>query len=287
MSLRFCSFSSSSSGNCYYIQSSGGTSILVDAGVPLRRLESNLESIGASPRDLAGIFLTHAHHDHVASYLIKKPFATRHGLDTYASTGTWRELLRRGCGELDHNACYRLEPSKTVEIGELAITAYAKQHDAAGAVCFELTDGEERLAVVTDLGCYTDQLLAALQGCHYYIFEANHDVQMEERSPRPWSLKQRVLGPQGHLSNEQAAEALTQLAGQAKGIWLAHLSEECNCPDLACRVVSGTLQQAGLDVPVYNLPARTPSPFYGEDCRLEQLTLFARAEVENCSSATN
>ncbi len=274
MSLRFCSFSSSSSGNCYFIQSSGGTSVLIDAGVPLRRLERNLESIGISPRDLGGIFLTHAHHDHVASYLIKKPFATRYGLRTYASTGTWRELLKRGCGELDHSACHRLEPSQTVQIGDLTITAHAKQHDAAGAVCFEVAASQERLAVVTDLGCYTEELLAALSGCHYYIFEANHDVQMEERSARPWSLKQRVLGPQGHLSNEQAAQALTQLAGQAKGIWLAHLSEECNCPDLANRVISGTLQRVNLDIPVYNLPARSPSPFYGKDCRLEQLTLF-------------
>lgn len=282
MSLRFCSFSSSSSGNCYFIQSSGGTSVLIDAGVPLRRLESNLASIGINPSDLGGIFLTHAHHDHVASYLIKKPFATRHGVCTYASTGTWRELLQRGCGELDHSACHRLEPSQTVRIGDLTITAHAKQHDAAGAVCFEVAASEERIAVVTDLGCYTEELLAALQGCHYYIFEANHDVQMEERSARPWSLKQRVLSPHGHLSNEQAARALIQLAGQAKGVWLAHLSEECNCPDLAHRVISDTLRQAGLDVPVYNLPARTPSPVYGDLMpREEPLALWSLVAEEN------
>ena len=282
MSLRFCSFSSSSSGNCYFIQSSGGTSILVDAGVPLRRLERNLASIGIIPHSLGGIFLTHAHHDHVASYLIKKPFATRYGLHSYASTGTWRELLQRGCGEFDHDACHRLEPSQTVQIGDLTITAHAKQHDAAGAVCFEVASNEERLAVVTDLGCYTKELLTALKGCHYYIFEANHDVQMEERSDRPWSLKQRVLGPHGHLSNEQAAQALVQMAGRAKGVWLAHLSEECNCPDLACQVISHSLRQAGLNVPVSHLPPRSVSPFYGTMApKAEPLTFLALAAEEN------
>lgn len=286
MSLRFCSFSSSSSGNCYFIQSTGGTSVLIDAGVPLRRLERNLDSIGVNPRDLGGIFLTHAHHDHVASYLIKKPFATRHGLHTYASTGTWRELLQRGCGELDHDNCHRLESSQTVHIGDITITAYAKQHDAAGAVCFEIASGEERLAVVTDLGCYTQELLVALRGCHYYIFEANHDVQMEERSARPWSLKQRVLGPHGHLSNEQAALALVQMAGQARGVWLAHLSEECNCPDLACRIISDSLLQAGLEVPVFNLPSRSPSPFYGNMTPKEEpLAFWALAAEENNSES--
>ena len=277
MSLRFCSFASSSAGNCYFIQSSSGTSILIDAGVPLRRLEHNLKNIGINPRQLGGIFLTHAHHDHVASFLIKKPFATRYGLRTYASTGTWKELLRRGCGELDHGACHRLEPGQSVQIADLTITAHAKQHDAAGAVCYTVTGKKERLAVVTDLGCYTEDLLADLEGCDYYIFEANHDVEMEERSARPWSLKQRVLGPHGHLSNEQAAEALIRLAGGAKGVWLAHLSEECNCPDLACNVISASMQQAGLTVPVHCLPARVPSPFYGNSCQWEQLSLFESA----------
>lgn len=277
MSLRFCSFASSSSGNCYFIQSSSGASVLIDAGVPLRRLERDLQNIGIHPRSLGGVFLTHAHHDHVASYLIKKPFATRYGLHTYASTGTWRELLRRGCGELDHDACHRLEPDQSVQIADLTVTAYAKQHDAAGAVCFEVANSEERLAVVTDLGCYSEELLSSLQGCHYYIFEANHDVEMEERSSRPWSLKQRVLGPLGHLSNEQAAQALTRLAGQAKGIWLAHLSEECNCPQLACRVISSSLQQAGLQVPVQPLPGRSRSPVYGANSSLKQLTFLQDA----------
>ncbi|NLY53053.1 MAG: MBL fold metallo-hydrolase [Firmicutes bacterium] len=263
MSLQFCSFASSSAGNCYFIQSSGGTSILVDAGVPLRRLERNLRSIGVDPRQLQGIFLTHAHRDHVASYLIKKPFATRYDVPTYASTGTWRELLARGCGELNHDLCHRLEPGQSVQVGGLRVYAHAKSHDAAGAVCFEIKGRKERLAVVTDLGCLADSLLTALQGCTYYIFEANHDVIMEQQSARPWVLKQRVLSAHGHLSNEQAAAALAILAADAKGIWLAHISEECNCPDLACRVVEAALQHAGLRVPVMTLPARDPSPIYG------------------------
>lgn len=265
MSLRFCSFASSSSGNCYLIQSSGGSSILIDAGVPLRRLEKNLLALKVAPSSLQGIFLTHAHRDHVASFLIKKPFATRYNLATYASTGTWQELLQKGCGSLDYDRCHRIAPGQTIEVGDLQVTGYAKLHDAQEALCFTVSDGQERLAVVTDLGCFTSNLLPALRGCHYYIFEANHDVEMEERSARPWVLKQRVLGQYGHLSNEQAGQALASLADAAHGVWLAHLSQECNRPELACRVVTRSLQAAGLDVPVYHLPACTPSPVYGSD----------------------
>lgn len=272
MSLRFCSFASSSSGNCYYIENSTGTAILIDAGVPLRRLERYLEKIGVNPQRLAGIFLTHAHHDHVASYLIKKPLATRYGLRTYASTGTWRELLGRGCGELNHDLCHRLEAGQHVQVEDLLITAHAKQHDAAGSLYFKVASPQECLAVVTDLGTYDENVLNNLRGCDYYIFEANHDVLMEQNSARPWPLKQRVLGPWGHLSNQQAADALARIAHDAQGIWLAHLSEECNCPKLAHSVVDKALREAGFQIPVFNLPARSLSPFYGNNAFEQQLT---------------
>lgn len=263
MTLRFCSLGSSSSGNCYYIESNGGTRILVDAGIPLRRLEQRLAALEAPPESLHAIFITHAHHDHVASYLIKRPFATRHGLHSYASSPTWRELLAAGCGLLDHDRCHRLEAGQNVAVGDLTITALAKPHDAAGALCYRVASEQEQLAVVTDLGCMPPSLLQSLMGCHYYIFEANHDEMMERQSARPWSLKQRVLGTNGHLSNEQAAAALVELARGANGIWLAHLSEECNQPELAARVVIERLGQAGISAPVHSLPAHEVSPVYG------------------------
>lgn len=276
MSLRFCSLGSSSAGNCYYVESAGGTRILIDAGIPLRRLESRLTALGTQPAELQGVFITHAHHDHIAAYQIKRPFATRHGLHSYASTPTWRELLASGCGELDHGCCHRLEAGQQVLVGDLTVTALAKPHDAAGALCYRIASADEQLAVVTDLGCMPPELLAALAGCHYYIFEANHDELMERQSERPWSLKRRVLGEYGHLSNEQAAQALLQLAREARGIWLAHLSEECNLPELATQVISTRLRQAGLEVPVHPLPAREVSQMYGASAATaRQLPLVA------------
>jgi phosphoribosyl 1,2-cyclic phosphodiesterase len=276
VSIRFCSLASSSAGNCYYIESGGGTRILVDAGIPLRRLERTLRSLGVEPETLQGIFITHAHRDHIASYLIKRPFATRYGIDSYASTPTWREMFRAGCGQLDHSRCHRLYAGQGVVIGDLCITGYPKLHDAAGALCFTIASETERLAIVTDLGQMTADLLQALRGCQYYIFEANHDVEMEQSSARLWSLKQRVLGQYGHLSNEQAADALVHLSHGAKSICLAHLSEECNLPELASGVVERRLRAAGLEVAVCSLPARSPSRFYGscEEPRLEVLSLW-------------
>lgn len=277
MSLRFCSLGSSSSGNCYYIESSGGTRILVDAGINLRRLEQRLTALGSPPQSLQGVFITHAHSDHVASYLIKRPFATRHGLHSYASSATWRELLAAGCGALEHEHCHRFEAGQTTVIGDLTITALAKPHDAAGALCFRIAAGDVQMAIVTDLGCMPVELLDSLRGCQYYIFEANHDELMEKQSERPWSLKQRVLGKYGHLSNEQAAQALVELAGDAEGIWLAHLSEECNFPALATRVVTERLRQVGISAPVHHLPAREASQVFG--------SLTASADRQNTGSS--
>jgi phosphoribosyl 1,2-cyclic phosphodiesterase len=263
MSLRFCSLGSSSSGNSYYVETGNGTRILVDAGIHLRRLEQRLAVLGVEPASLHGVFLTHAHGDHVASYLIKRPFATRHGLHSYASTATWRELLAAGCGTLDHACCHRLEAGESVTLDDLTVLALAKPHDAGGALCYRISAREEELAVVTDLGHLPPELMLALQGCHYYIFEANHDEAMERQSARPWSLKRRVLGAHGHLSNDQAAEALIKLAKQARGIWLAHLSEECNLPELAVRVVSERLRRAGIKASVESLPLCEASPMLG------------------------
>lgn len=282
MSLRFCSLASSSSGNCYLVEDADGTRILVDAGVPLRRMETHLRELGVAPESLQGIFLTHAHRDHVASYLIKQPFATRYGISTYASTGTWKEMIKQGCGNIDHSRCHRLEAGQEVLVGGLRVKALAKQHDAAGALCYEIASEDERLAVVTDLGAVTDELLSALRGCHYFVFEANHDEDMEKRSDRPWSLKRRVLGSYGHLSNDQAAAALASIAHDAYGVWLAHLSEECNLPELACKVVRQGLSKAGIEIDVCSLPAYERTPFFGGKPKCEKLqpvTLWEVAEA--------
>lgn len=242
---------------------------MVDAGLTLRRLEQRLVVIGAPPQSLHGVFITHAHRDHVASYLIKRPFATRHELHSYASTPTWHELLAAGCGALRPEDCHRFEAGETLSIGDLRVTALAKPHDAAGALCYRIAAGDAQIAIVTDLGCMPAELLDSLRGCQYYIFEANHDEMMERQSGRPWSLKQRVLGKYGHLSNEQAAQALAELAGEARGIWLAHLSEECNFPDLATRVVAERLRQVGISAPVHHLPAREVSQVFGVTVPIE------------------
>ncbi len=278
MSLRFCSLGSSSAGNCYYIESDGGTRILVDAGIPLRRLEHKLQQLDVDPASIQGVFLTHAHRDHVASYLIKHPFATRYGLHSYASTPTWHALLAGGCGHLEHDCCHRLEAGDATTVGDLTVSALAKPHDAAGAVCYRISAAQVSMAVVTDLGYLPPELIKALRGCQYYVFEANHDEVLEKQSERPWSLKQRVLGDYGHLSNDQAAEGLAQLASEAKGIYLAHLSEECNLPDLATLVVRERLRREGLDVTVVHLPARGISSFYGEPRRPMQLALVGEED---------
>jgi len=119
-------------------------------------------------------------------------------------------------------------------------------HDAADPVAFVLEDATQRLGIATDLGMATEVVRRRLLNCDALILETNHDEEMVRLSPRPWSLKQRILGRHGHLSNDQAAELLAAVAGdRLRAVYLAHLSEECNTPDLACRVIRAQLDALG------------------------------------------
>lgn len=142
-----------------------------------------------------------------------------------------------------------MEHGESVHAGALTVAAFKKSHDAIAPLGFRLTapDGTS-VAVVTDLGEVTDEVVRGALGCDYLIFESNHDRDMEQSSGRPWSLIRRVMGRYGHLSNDEAGEALTALITErTKGIMLAHLSLDCNTPARALQTVSSHLRRLRYD----------------------------------------
>ncbi|MBT9156663.1 MAG: putative metallo-hydrolase YycJ [Firmicutes bacterium] len=234
--------SSSTYGNAYLI-GWGSTYVLVDCGVPLRRLESSLVSLGVSPQSLAGILVSHEHSDHVKALQLKTPFSTKYNIPVFAP----RELFSAGCGGLGAIRGHVLAAGSTVQIRGLTVSAYGKSHDAVRPLLFRLTaPNGVAAAVVTDLGEVTEEVYRGAHNADYLVFESNHDVQMELDSGRPQKLIRRVLGRFGHLSNAEAGTALKELVGErTQGIMLAHLSLDCNTPHLAVKTVTPYLRRAG------------------------------------------
>lgn len=267
--IRFCSLASSSThGNAYLVEALGDAGeprarILVDCGLPLRRLEAALAGLGVHPRTLDGVFLTHEHQDHIAALRLRLPFPQRHGVPVYATAAGWQALHGR-IGPLDARLRRVVEPSGAVPVGPMTVRALPKRHDAADPVGFLLSTAGERLAVLTDLGTVGGDLFEAVRGAEYLIFESNHDVGMQWASGRPLELKRRVLSDAGHLSNDQAAAALAHLAtGATRVILLAHLSEECNRPDLARRAVASRLAGGAFRGTLDVAPPGAPSARFG------------------------
>lgn len=256
---RFCTLCSSSKGNCSYI-SGGGVSLLVDAGLSYKALASALAALDTCPRELAGIVITHEHTDHMRGLgsILRKV-----KLPVYASAPTLAALV-----ELDAlPAGTRLvELSGDEELGGIGIRSFEISHDAAGPVGlrFYMPDGGS-IGVATDLGYVSDRVRDALTGCDLVLLESNYDPAMLRAGPYPWSLKRRISGERGHLSNEAGALLATHLAARGTTrIVLGHLSQNNNLPDIAYLTARQALEEEGaregLDFLLSVAPAGTPHP---------------------------
>ena len=234
--------SSGSSGNALLI-SQGGTHLLVDAGISCRRITTALGELGLGAADLSAILITHTHSDHIAGL---QTLLKRCDRPIFASGRTVRELCYRFAGLEDR--VQALEFGAPLSRGNCAVTAFPTSHDAPGSCGFRVDTEDGAVGILTDTGFVTDEAAAVLPGVDLVILEANHDVETLCSGPYPYYLKQRILGPEGHLCNEDAARFAVQLAERgASEIVLAHLSRENNTPAMARRAVETALSAAGLD----------------------------------------
>ncbi len=238
--MEVCVLASGSRGNSIYV-SGGGTSLLVDAGLSARELTARLRMAGIAPGSLRGILLTHDHEDHYRGIEI---LGRKHALPLFANEGTASGIEARCPKGVFQWQIF--ETASTFEVGDLRVEAFTVSHDAADPVGFVFDDGTSRLCVVTDLGQATPLVRAKLARCHVAIVESNHDYDMLMQSDRPWSLKTRIAGRSGHLSNDDAAALMSAaIPRQMHTLWLAHLSGECNTPALAFNTMRQALVKAG------------------------------------------
>lgn len=259
MPVQLTILGSGSGGNCAYLETPEAR-ILIDAGFSPRQIRLRLASIGRSPESLTGILITHEHVDHVCGLLgmadrLKIPVycnrATQVEMvsDFKARWATKRKPVLNGMeivGDADAHIEWRLfQTGASFDLGDVTVETFSIPHDAADPVGFLLRTPSGNVGFLTDLGHATKLALDRVRPANVLVLESNHDVKMLQDCPRrPWSLKQRILGRHGHLSNEAAADTAEQImSADLKRLYLAHLSRECNKPDLAHRVMTARLQQ--------------------------------------------
>ncbi|WIV99785.1 MBL fold metallo-hydrolase [Kinneretia aquatilis] len=251
--MRFCSLGSGSGGNATLIEASQGitqTQILVDCGFSLRELNRRLLRAGSGPEALSAVFITHEHGDH-AGCVIK--LAQAHRIPIWTSRGTWSAIERRAADltGFDRQLLHFTRSGDTLELGDLQLQPFAVPHDAEEPLQLRCNDGLKHLGVLTDLGHVCASVIQALQGLDAMLLECNHDEALLRASNYPASLKRRILGTHGHLSNEASAELLNALQHPKLGpVAAAHLSERNNRPDLAAAAVAAVRGCRPEDVPV-------------------------------------
>ena len=254
--LEFASLGSGSKGNGTLIRYDD-CRLLIDCGFSLKETQKRLSTLGLGPQDLDAVIVTHEHSDHIGGV---GPLARKYQLPVYMTPGT---RCARNIGALPQVEL--IKSYQPFSIKSVHITPVAVPHDAVEPVQYILEAGGLKLGLLTDLGSITPHVEQYYQGCDGLIVEANHDPLMLASGPYPPSLKQRVGGPWGHLSNQQLADFLSRIDGaHLQHVVIAHISQQNNTLDLAQSALAtvdnplGTVhyacQQQGFDWISLNAP---------------------------------
>jgi phosphoribosyl 1,2-cyclic phosphodiesterase len=237
--FRFRVLGSGSSGNATLVEA-GAARILLDAGLGPRELAERLQSAGVDPASLDAVFLSHEHSDHSKG---AASFSRKWGAPLSGTRGTYAAA---GLGAVDIAGYEVLAPGATRKVGALSVTAVAVPHDAAEPVAFVVSCGGLSLGHATDLGHMSGSVVESLAACHAILVESNYDPMLLRDGPYPWSLKERILSPLGHLSNGDVGRYLaTHLPDACGTVVLAHLSEKNNHPEVALMGAEAALERRG------------------------------------------
>ncbi len=245
--MQIISLGSGSSGNAFIFHTNA-TTIVVDCGIGVRKIRAELNRLGVNGQ-VDGILISHEHIDHVSA--LKSLLRTEH-CPVFATAGTIRSCKIDTDWQI-------IRSGDQFAIGELEITPVEVSHDAAEPCGFLISSGSLSAVFVTDLGIPNIDVSTAVSLANIVVIESNYDEGMLRTSPYPASLKRRIQGPLGHLSNDDCA---TLLAGAAssniQSVWLAHLSEINNHPDIAVANSTAALAFSNAEFVVRALPRSSP-----------------------------
>lgn len=264
MKIQFISLASGSSGNCYYL----GTDtygILIDAGIPAKKIKQSLKDVGIGFERIIAVFVTHDHADHIKSL---GTLGERCNIPIYATRETHVGINRNYCTTQKLVSCMRyVEKDTPLLFRDFVITPFEVPHDATDTVGYFIQIFGSSFCFVTDLGHITESASQYIDRANYLIVEANYDEEMLANGPYPPYLKERIAGPNGHLCNTETANYLAEhLSPLTSHVWLCHLSQENNHPELAYKTVEYTLRNVGIvagkDFYLAALKRTTPSELF-------------------------
>jgi len=232
MSMKAISLQSGSSGNCIYVET-GGKKLLFDAGITGTQTEERLAAHGRDVRAVDAVIISHDHSDHIrhAGVLQRK-----YGLPVYVTPATFAAASARcALGKMKDVRHFRSHDK--LQFGGVLVHAIPTPHDGVDGSAFVIEACGKRLGIMTDLGHVFKDLVRLVASLDAVFLESNYDPDMLARGPYPAYLKQRIKGPRGHISNQEAAQVLLCASGENRLQWacLAHLSEQNNHPDVALR----------------------------------------------------
>ena len=264
MSMRFMSLGSGSSGNCYYL-ATGTTAVLIDAGIGIRKMKKMLKDCGIDVMSVNAVLVTHDHLDHVrsATYLGEKL-----GIPVYATAEVIDGVNRIYCiRQKFRGSARRIVKGQRLDIGDMAVTPFDVPHDATDNVGYRIEADGKVFVLVTDCGYVTDEVRGNVADADYVVIEANYDLNMLETGRYLRELKERVKSRTGHLCNTDAAALIADTYHDGlRHVWLCHISQDNNRPEIARQTVALALEARGVmpgrDIDVTPLARYTPSDIY-------------------------
>ncbi|MBQ5695613.1 MAG: MBL fold metallo-hydrolase [Clostridium sp.] len=243
--MKFCSLYSGSSGNSIFVGSEKAK-ILIDAGLPGKKIDEALKHIGQNPSEIDGIFITHEHIDHIKGVGV---LSRKYDIPIYAPHDTW-VAMENIIGKIKEHNIKVMDRRSTISIKDIDVKSFIIPHDAASPVGYTINLGDKRASIATDFGTFTKEIEDNIKDSEIILIESNYNPQMLDMGPYPYSLKQRIKEAYGHLSNEDCGDAIVKILknGLGKKIILGHLSNTNNTPDLAELTVKDILTANNIEV---------------------------------------
>lgn len=228
--LEICAIASGSNGNCYYI-GNGKDAVLIDAGISCKQILKRMNEKGLQPEKVKAVFVSHEHSDHLRGARV---IGKRLRVPVYITAKTYNAAYNN----LQPDYPVFFEPGSTIEIGEITVFPFLKNHDASEPCSFRIQYKEKNIGVFTDIGEPCENVTSQLQMCDALFLETNYDEKLLWEGSYPYFLKRRIASENGHLSNRQAFELLENFAGKKlRCVFLSHLSRENNSPEIAFKEI--------------------------------------------------
>lgn len=215
------------------------------AGVSAKKVEQGLDSINIDINEINAILITHEHIDHIRSI---GTLAKKYNIPIYANLGTWNGIENeKSVIKIENKNYFKI--GEKFEIGELKITPFPTSHDAMDSCGFSIEEGKDKISIATDLGEMTNEVMNNLKKSKFVLLESNYEPEVLRCCGYPYSVKTRIAGTRGHLSNADAGKTISKLLEHGlQSVMLGHLSKESNFPELAYESVTNELLQNGINI---------------------------------------